>query len=338
MKTRLLKLACLLSLLVAGAGAASAQIGNVTLLLFPGVPTGGCGSLQVAENASNGNLYTCVAGAWVLNAGGGTVTHGAGALTATKIAIGNGGADLTVDPNASTDGVGDVTAVSYTTSGSNGGFSATEGTCANVPAAPAAGVDILCFSSTGGPRGTHGLLKNENNGGWLNLAGVASAGTSGHLATFAANGIDLADGGAAPAAAKNAVVAFSFCTTGATAMTFTSGSNFYFGVGLCTSGTAPQATETTVQMIAPYTGTAQHLMVHMGTAPTAGTSVVFTFRDAAAGTALTCTWSAGQTCTDTTHTVTVTQGDLIDVQILCTTGTGTCATLFLNVNASLQIL
>ena len=48
---------------------------------------------------------------------GGTVTHTGGALNTGKLVIGNAGADITVDPGASSDGAGNITAVSYGTTG-----------------------------------------------------------------------------------------------------------------------------------------------------------------------------------------------------------------------------
>jgi hypothetical protein len=70
-----------------------------------------------APTASPGTNTTQLATtAYVLaNAGGaGTVTHTAGALTSGNCVIGNGSADIKVDPDCSTDGAGNVTATSYT--------------------------------------------------------------------------------------------------------------------------------------------------------------------------------------------------------------------------------
>ncbi len=50
-------------------------------------------------------------------AGTGTVTHTPGALTALKCVIGNGSADITVDPSCATDGAGNLTTTSVTTNG-----------------------------------------------------------------------------------------------------------------------------------------------------------------------------------------------------------------------------
>ena len=59
-------------LLCFAAPPAHAQIGNVTRLFFPGVPTGPCNQTQEAVNTSNGNFYVCgPAGSWLqIGAGG----------------------------------------------------------------------------------------------------------------------------------------------------------------------------------------------------------------------------------------------------------------------------
>lgn len=45
--------------------------GNVTMVLFPGAPSGTCNSRQIALNQSSGQLFTCNAGAWQAIQGGG---------------------------------------------------------------------------------------------------------------------------------------------------------------------------------------------------------------------------------------------------------------------------
>lgn len=80
---------------------------------------------------------TITAASGVLSAvtgGGGTVTHSAGALTASDCVIGNGSADIKVDPNCSTDGAGNMTLTSVSTNGTTPGkFSAVAGT-GSIPA------------------------------------------------------------------------------------------------------------------------------------------------------------------------------------------------------------
>lgn len=89
MKKRLLL--ALLSFVLLPAATAVAQIGNTTMLVFPGVPTGACSTLQLGLNMSNGNLYTCSAGSWTLSGSGAgffpapktlTVTNGVTSLNA----------------------------------------------------------------------------------------------------------------------------------------------------------------------------------------------------------------------------------------------------------------
>jgi hypothetical protein len=63
-------------------------------------------------------------------AGVGSVTH-TGNLTPLAVVVGNGTADEKVDTGCSTDGAGAETCTSYTTSGSNGGLSQTEGSIAH---------------------------------------------------------------------------------------------------------------------------------------------------------------------------------------------------------------
>jgi hypothetical protein len=95
--------------------------------------------------------------------GSGTVTHTAGPLTAKQLMIGNGAADATIDPNASTDGAGNLTVVSQKTTGVagvGGGNSYTEGTAT----AGSSGTDIIWADST-----SHRLKANNNNGGAVNL-------------------------------------------------------------------------------------------------------------------------------------------------------------------------
>jgi hypothetical protein len=73
--------------------------------------------------------------------------------------------------------------------GHGGGVNGTEGT----PPTGTANWDNLWADST-----AHRFKMINNNGSASTVPGVASAGTPGHLATFAANGIDLVDGGAVP--------------------------------------------------------------------------------------------------------------------------------------------
>lgn len=63
-------------------------------------------------------------GTWATPAGGGTVTHTAGSLTALAMVVGNGTADVKVDTGCSTDGAGNLTCASFSTGGALQGFEA----------------------------------------------------------------------------------------------------------------------------------------------------------------------------------------------------------------------
>src|SRR5271166_2867762 len=82
----------------------------------PALPNGTTGSTQTVGD----NTTKLATDAFVLaNTGAGSVTHTAGALTAGKCAIGNGGGDLTVDSSCALDGLGNATMTSLTTTGSS---------------------------------------------------------------------------------------------------------------------------------------------------------------------------------------------------------------------------
>lgn len=54
------------------------QQGNAVIINFPGAPAGSCSPISLGKNSANGDLYTCVAGSWVLVgvAGGGATPGG----------------------------------------------------------------------------------------------------------------------------------------------------------------------------------------------------------------------------------------------------------------------
>lgn len=124
--------------------------------------------------------------------GGGTPAGSTGALQYNNAGA-FGGSTATIDAP------GNITAVSLNTSGSNGGITLAEGTGAGLT--PGAGVDVVWADST-----AHRLKANLNNGGAVSIPTVASAAVSGHFATYAANGIDLVDGGSGGVAAGASLV------------------------------------------------------------------------------------------------------------------------------------
>jgi len=98
----------------------------------------------------------------------------------------------------------------------------------------------------------------------------------------------------------------------------TAGNTFIPPVG----GGLPSTTEANVQWTAPVTATVSDLGVNLSTAIGTGNSISFTFRDGGSSQAVTCTISgaSAKTCTDLTHSFSVTQGDLLDI-LITTTGT-----------------
>lgn len=86
-------------------------------------------------------------------------------------------------------------------------------------------------------------------------------------------------------------------------------------------GIAPGNNEASSHHIAPAAGTVQNLEVRLDTAPGAGTSYQFTFRQELADTALTCTVSdTDTTCSDASSTVAISAGDRLSVEVTPTGG------------------
>lgn len=204
--------------------AAHAQLGNVVLHHFPGVPAGACGRNQFAVNDATGDLYNCLNGAW----------HATGTSISTPVSLANGGTGssspcstlnaifrfngsvFTCDPLAILDGSGDASFNSLTLTGTGGTtMLLTEGVSPGNPGS--AGTENLyvdstshlltCLNHTGGScipatgittangqtgstvnvnsgATAHGVAVNEGNG---NAIGGTSAGTGNQI---------LASGGA----------------------------------------------------------------------------------------------------------------------------------------------
>lgn len=90
--------------------------------------------------------------------------------------------------------------------------------------------------------------------------------------------------------------------------------------------TSGAGAESTVSVAAPAAATIANLKVSINAALGGSATFAVTLRDGASSTALTCTTaSGGASCSDTTHSVNVAQGDLLDFLIVGT-GTITAAT------------
>lgn len=85
-------------------------------------------------------------------------------------------------------------------------------------------------------------------------------------------------------------------------------------------GGLPSATETNVDTASPSAATVTNFDVQMSAAPGMGNSIAFTWRKNASSQSLTCTISGAvaTSCSDTTHSFSVSQGDLLTIQIVTT--------------------
>lgn len=103
-----------------------------------------------------------------------------------------------------------------------------------------------------------------------------------------------------------------------TAVTVTA-NTYYIPVG---GGGTPSTTETNVDIDSPAAATITNMYVQLSVALGVGNTGVFTFRKNATSQSVTCTVSGGSatSCSDTTHSFNVSQGDLLTIQLV-TTGT-----------------
>lgn len=119
----LLLFAVLMVLVCFCAPPAQAQIGNVTMLFFPGAPSGACSQNQLALNTATAAMFDCNSGVWF------------------QISVSGGGA-----PTGCTIAAGVLTCTGFAANSSNGGFSGSEGTGASLTCV--AGVDCIYMDST----------------------------------------------------------------------------------------------------------------------------------------------------------------------------------------------
>jgi hypothetical protein len=196
--------------------------GSITAALH-GTPTYPVNNIFY-ENAVTGSG---LAPKWALQTGSPSVTTDSGFKFASPVACttSNCSAQTVADV---TGAAADVTAKSYSTSTGTsvaGGYQWLEGTA---PAGVASN-DLIYADST-----KHRLMENANNTSPVILSGIAAAGTAGNCVQLAANGIDLADAGAACGTGGGS--AFNAITTGtnttATMTVGTGGTITFSGTGL----------------------------------------------------------------------------------------------------------
>lgn len=138
-------------------------LGNASGLPIAGISASGTPS---SSNFLRGD------GAWAAPAGSGTVTNDSN-LTTNHLVLGgaSGTTAIKPDPSATSDGSGNLTAVSYATSGANGGLTGTEGTGAGLT--PTTGKDLLWADST-----DHRWKMNNDNGTATDVAGLSDIPTT----------------------------------------------------------------------------------------------------------------------------------------------------------------
>lgn len=130
----------LTGLLKDAAGTLSAATAGTDYL----TPTGSSAGLSQATTGAfgvvkpDGTSITISAGVIsAVSGGSGTVTHTAGALTLHDCVVGNGAADIAVDPSCSTDGSGNLTVASLTASGTTPGSASLAAGTGSIPTLPA---------------------------------------------------------------------------------------------------------------------------------------------------------------------------------------------------------
>lgn len=112
------------------------------------------------------------------------------------------------------------------------------------------------------------------------------------------------------AAGGGGVISYS-----APSLTLTAGTRYIPPGG----GGVPSSTEADATVKAPSSATITNFQVNVSAAPGSGNTYVLTWRKAGADQSLTCTIAdTATTCTDTTHSFTVSQGDLVAVKIVST--------------------
>lgn len=148
---------------------AFAQLGNFTVQVFPGVPTGSCQQTQGAENSANQHWYICPAGSWVDVGPGAAGSAAFSSLTpGTNSAIGNfiasgntwdfSAATVKVPTKSQADGTTNAASTLYVDTGLGGkqntlGFTPVPNTLTVAGHALNANVNIACGDLSNGAGG-----------------------------------------------------------------------------------------------------------------------------------------------------------------------------------------
>lgn len=150
-----------------------------------------------------------------------------------------------------------------------------DGSIGTVEAPAHAGIassDVLYADST-----AHRWKMNNNNGGAFNIPGVSAAAVSGHIATYAANGLDLVDGGVVPGGLSGLTAGFLMKAASAT-----TAANSLCDEAITTANTLTCTNTAGLKVVSVATGTspptctpgtAGAICEVEGTAPTAAAAV-----------------------------------------------------------------
>jgi hypothetical protein len=236
----------------------------------------------------------------------------------TLAAIATGDLVYSGGTSSALQGSADFTISSHTlTGGSNAIFDMSAGVNVKLP------VTASYTSAANGEQGYDSTNKNWHI--WGNavdnfnvIVPVSTSITNGHCSQWSLSGgvLTLIDAGSTCGSDSGGGIS----GWSGTPLTFISSTTQYappVGGGLTATS------ESTADVAAPAAETISSLAVSLSAALGAGATLQVTFRDNGASTALTCTTASGGTsCTDTTHSVNIAKGDLIDL-LLVSSGTVT---------------
>lgn len=201
-----------LTLTTTGTSGAATLVGNT--LNIPNYATGGGGVTSINGTAGaftfSGAGVSCTTTTCTFSGGGGISGLTAGYIpqATSGTAIGDSFIDYGVTNAGAYTSTKDFYAPSLhstDTSGTGFGFSGVEGTAPS----GVSGSDGMWADST-----AHRWSMNNNNTGSLTVVGIGTAATSGHIAIFSSNGIDVQDSGAVGVTASGTSCTITAITNG----------------------------------------------------------------------------------------------------------------------------